>query len=96
MIGEREVAGLRCSAVLERLSDFLDGELTESERRAVVAHLAGCDTCARFGGQMAEAVAALRATLAEEASPIEPETEAILARLRVRLESPSGASGASG
>jgi|JI10StandDraft_1071094.scaffolds.fasta_scaffold1354869_1 anti-sigma factor RsiW len=93
MIGEREVAGLRCSAVLERLSDFLDGELTDSERQSVVAHLAGCDTCARFGGQMAEAVAALRAALAEEVSPSEPETGAILARLRVRLEGLAGASG---
>ena len=93
MIGEREVAGLRCRAVLERLSDFLDGELAESERQAVVAHLAGCDTCARFGGEMAEAVAALRAALAEDASSAEPETGAILARLRIRLEGLAGASG---
>lgn len=92
MIGEREVAGLRCRAVLERLSDFLDGELAESERQAVVAHLAGCDTCARFGGEMAEAVAALRAALAEDASSSEPETGAILARLRSRLAGLANAS----
>jgi anti-sigma factor RsiW len=31
----------------ERLSDYLDGELTDSEQRAVAAHLAECASCAR-------------------------------------------------
>ena len=42
---------------------------------------------------MAEAVTTLRAALAEEASSTEPETGAILARLRIRLEGLAGASG---
>jgi anti-sigma factor (TIGR02949 family) len=93
MIGECEVAGLRCSGVLERLSEFLDGELGKSERDAIVAHLAGCDTCARFGGKMTEAVAMLLATLAEEAVPTDLESEAIFARLRSRLDDLRGTSG---
>src|SRR5579872_5879839 len=35
------------SHVLDQLSDYLDDELTSSERRAVEAHLTGCDACAR-------------------------------------------------
>ena len=93
MIGEREVAGLRCSQVLERLSDFLDGELPESERQSVVAHLAGCDTCARFGGQMADSVASLRSVLLEEGDPTDGESRAILARLRSRVSDWAGAGG---
>src|SRR5262249_44969119 len=30
-----------------RLSDYLDGELSDQERRAVAAHLAGCAECSR-------------------------------------------------
>ena len=85
MDGEREVAGLRCGEVLERLSDFLDGELEAVEHAAVVAHLAGCDTCARFGGRMADAAATLRTALRENPSPPDDETGAVLTRLRDRL-----------
>ena len=75
---ERTVAGLRCSQVLERLSDYLDGELDEQERAAIEAHVTECDTCARFGGAMAEVVRALRERLG--APPSAPEPPAGLAR----------------
>ena len=86
MKGEREIAGLRCGEVLERLSDFLDGELSEIERAGVIAHLAGCDTCARFGGQVANAVASLRAALVDEGTVSDADARAALSRLRTRLE----------
>ena len=46
---ERTVGGLRCSEVLEHLSDWIDGELGEPEEARVREHLEGCDTCTRFG-----------------------------------------------
>lgn len=56
---EQNVAGLKCSQVLERLSDYLDGELPAAERTQVEAHLAGCDACTRFGGEFTSVVNAL-------------------------------------
>lgn len=56
----RLVAGLRCRDVLEDLSEFLDGGLPPERVAAIQAHLAECETCARFGGSVGEIVAALR------------------------------------
>ncbi|MCC6243718.1 MAG: zf-HC2 domain-containing protein [Gemmatimonadaceae bacterium] len=58
------VAGLRCRDVLDDLSDFLDGALPESRVSAIHQHLAGCDRCARFGGEVSRAITALRAEMA--------------------------------
>lgn len=70
MDGEREVAGLRCGAVLEQLSAYLDGELSPEARARIDAHLAGCDVCARFGGAFGAQIAELRAA-ARESMPDE-------------------------
>jgi len=78
---EREVAGMRCSQVLEVLSDYLDGDLDANRRAQVEEHLRGCDWCARFGTTVGETVRALRAQLgADEALPAD-----IAARLREKL-----------
>jgi anti-sigma factor RsiW len=75
MRGEREVGGLRCSVVLTKLSDYLDGELSQAEREALEAHVRGCDVCARFGGRFSEAVRMLRVTLgATEGLPEDVES----------------------
>jgi anti-sigma factor RsiW len=63
MAHDREVAGLRCTEVLARLSEYLDGELTPAEVAQVQAHLHGCDWCERFGAQMGEVVGRLRREL---------------------------------
>lgn len=66
MSGSREekvVAGLSCSEVLARLSDYLDGDLGEPARRQVEDHLRGCDGCTRFGGEFRTTVTALRVHL---------------------------------
>jgi len=63
MRGEREVAGLRCGEVLERLDAYLDGALEVPARERLEAHVRGCDQCARFGGVYAATVRALRGRL---------------------------------
>jgi anti-sigma factor RsiW len=77
MARDREVAGIRCFEVLERLSDYLDDELPPAERARVDAHLAGCDWCERFGGAMGRTVGALRSGLAP--TPFDAERAARLA-----------------
>jgi RNA polymerase sigma-70 factor (ECF subfamily) len=79
---EREVGGLRCSEVLARLSDYVDGELPGAERTAVEAHLRGCTVCERFGGRFAETLRATREALGGTPAL----DEALLTRIRVRLE----------
>ena len=60
---ERVVGGLSCSQVLDRLSDYLDEELSPEEKQRVEDHLRGCDGCARFGGEFKSTVQALRGHL---------------------------------
>jgi anti-sigma factor RsiW len=82
MRSEREVAGLRCSQVLQRLPEFLEGTLGPEARQQVLRHLEGCDWCAQFGGEYAQVVADLQATLAEP-EPLDP---ALAARIKARLD----------
>jgi len=58
--GERRIAGLLCSQVLEALGDYLDGSSSDEERTAVESHVAACPDCARFGGAYAAVVEAIR------------------------------------
>ena len=46
----------RCLALLERLSRYLDGEMTPRERRAIDAHCLDCARCRRM-------IAGLRRTI---------------------------------
>lgn len=63
MAHDREVAGIRCVEVLEILPDFVEGTLDPERLEQVLAHLAGCDWCERFGGAYAGTVGALRREL---------------------------------
>jgi len=67
--GEKVVAGLSCGQVLERLSDYLDDELPAQERAHLEEHLRGCEGCARFGGDLAATVRALKAHLEADRLP---------------------------
>jgi anti-sigma factor RsiW len=60
MHSENRARAFDCAGVLERLSDYVDGELPVDERNAVQEHLRGCENCDRFGGAFGAAVAALR------------------------------------
>jgi anti-sigma factor RsiW len=79
---EKVIGGLSCTGVLERLSDYVDGELSPAERAQVEMHLRGCDGCARFGGEFSATVRSLRAHLA---GPTEVPRE-VKERLRRALD----------
>jgi len=57
------VAGIRCIEVLELLSDYLDGDVSQEVKERIEAHLRGCDQCERFGGQVSSIVKSLREQL---------------------------------
>ena len=63
MKGERQIAGLRCSQVLEQLSDYFDDELDTAKRKEIEAHVRECNHCERFGGVFANMVRSLRIKL---------------------------------
>lgn len=63
MATNRLVGGLYCFDVLDRLSDYLDGELGAEARQDIEAHLSGCDECTRFGGEFGAVITALRERL---------------------------------
>jgi anti-sigma factor RsiW len=67
---ERDVGGLRCSEVLARLSDYIDGAVDASTLAQIEAHLAGCTLCERFGKDFGEMVVAVRRH-ADEEGPLE-------------------------
>ncbi len=75
------VAGVRCREVLAELSDYLDGALTAERVGVLQAHLAGCDRCTRFGGEVSGVLAALRSGAAG-APELAPHTSE---RLHARL-----------
>jgi anti-sigma factor RsiW len=82
MKGEREVAGLRCSEVLARLSDYIDGDLAAEEVERLQQHLQGCRVCEAFGGSMAELVRSLRR---DPGASAEGPPAGVAERLRERL-----------
>jgi anti-sigma factor RsiW len=76
------VGGLSCEEVLERLSDYLDGDLAAPAKAAVEDHVKGCDGCARFGGEFKVTVRALRDHLLRSPAP----PPGLVARLRAALD----------
>lgn len=53
----RDVSG--CEEVVERMSEFLDGELDENAAARVAFHLAACARCVRFAAELVVAIEAL-------------------------------------
>jgi len=81
MAQDRVVGALRCSEVLARLGDYVDGDLAAMEVAEVELHLRDCTVCARFGGRFSRVVRSVRAKLGAA-----PEVdEDVLARVRAVL-----------
>ncbi len=81
--GERDVAGLRCTQVLDALSDYVDGTLSEAALGQVVAHVGACRWCEQFGGRVTHVIQLLRTSL-RDPEPLPPE---VAVRLHARLRS---------
>jgi anti-sigma factor RsiW len=89
---EVQVGGLWCGQVLDRLSDYLDGDLEAEVRARLEEHLRGCDGCARFGGEFRATVEALRThLLCRGAMPAR-----LHERLRLALAAEAGPGGGQG
>ena len=50
-------AGLRCQELVELVTDYLEGALSDSDRARFEAHIAGCDGCTAYVQQMREMLA---------------------------------------
>jgi anti-sigma factor RsiW len=81
---DRILAGIACSQVLAKLSDYFDGELDANQCAQIEAHVRQCDNCARFGGAFTTIVAGLRRRIEAPGSAASAAT----ARLRSRLGLP--------
>jgi anti-sigma factor RsiW len=60
---------MTCERIEELLSAYLEGELSEAEKREVDAHLAGCPSCAELLSLLRETQGALSAFPEIEPSP---------------------------
>lgn len=78
---QRQEAGLWCGEVLALLPDLVDGTLAEADRAQVMAHVAACDACARFGGAYGAVVTRLRASAPEAPTDVGARLRARLAQL---------------
>lgn len=76
---DREVSGMRCSDVIGVLSDYLDGDLSRTDRARVESHVRACTVCARFGGHFASTIERVRAELGAPPA-VDPEQVAALKR----------------
>jgi anti-sigma factor RsiW len=48
----RRAPGLTCIELVELITDYLEGNLSDGERRRVEAHLGACDGCTSYVEQM--------------------------------------------
>lgn len=77
--------GLSCRDVLAKLDALADGTMEEGTREAVLAHVAGCERCARFGVVYAAVVRRV-----QEAGREEELEDGVLMRLKARLAASMG------
>lgn len=71
---------LTCHEVIELLSDYIEGVLTNDDRRRVDEHLALCDGCTTYLEQMRETIR-LSGMVSEDQVP-DPEKAALLDAFR--------------
>ena len=74
---ERTVAGMRCSNVLELLSEYVDGELDVAAVDKIENHLLGCPNCEHLGRSFGSMVVSLR----RESEQMEPVRLDVMERL---------------
>ena len=67
-----------CQELVELVTSYLEGALSEEDRTRFDAHIAGCDACARYLDQMRQTIRALGHLPPESISP-EAERELLRA-----------------
>lgn len=78
---QRFVGDLWCFDVLAKLSDYVDGDLRDSECQQLRDHLAGCGYCEDFGAEFQSMLGALREGLSKPAPPSESLKGRVLAAI---------------
>jgi len=86
MPNDREVAGIRCTKVLEHLSGYLDGEIEDELLERIEEHLRGCNWCEAFGREFATTIKRLRARL-KRPNEMDPDlAERLMHRLEMNIQ----------
>ena len=60
---------LVCQQVVELVTDYLEGALSEADRRRFEGHLAGCPHCTEYLAQMRETIRLAGRVAAEDLTP---------------------------
>lgn len=63
------VQSLACRQLVEMVTDYLEGALSAVELKAVEDHLAACEDCERYLGQMRQVIALSRVAFDEKPVP---------------------------
>jgi anti-sigma factor RsiW len=61
-----------CRDLMERLSDYLDDAVSDVERAAIDAHLAGCDGCTEAVEQFRMTIRSVGALRVDDVAVLEP------------------------
>jgi anti-sigma factor RsiW len=64
-----EPAGLACQELVELVSDYFEGALSDADRARFEAHIAGCENCTAYVRQMRETIALMGKLTTESISP---------------------------
>jgi anti-sigma factor RsiW len=64
-----DAAALACQELVELVSDYIEGALSDADRARFEAHIAGCDNCTTYVRQMRETLALMGELTTESISP---------------------------
>jgi len=69
---------MNCRQIVELMTEYLEGALSESERQRFEAHLSGCDGCTEYLEQLRTTMR-LAARIADQPIPSEMEAKLLQA-----------------
>lgn len=65
---------MNCNELVELVTEYLEGTLPDGDRRRIDEHLAECDGCVNYLGQMRETIALTGTLTTDDVSPAAAET----------------------
>ena len=78
MTAQGPVQEMACRELVELVTDYLEGRLDAADRERFDAHIAGCDACTAYLGQMRQTLTAL-GRIPEESLSVEAREELLVA-----------------